>query len=139
MRAFPYRVSVFVGRFMAGALILSLSAAAVLAQAQASTADLSGTVADPNGAVVAGATVTARNEATGLSRSVTSDSNGTYQLIGLPPGEYEVTAEAATFKRVVVSGVRLTVGQSANPGRSGVRCHVRLSKVSMQTRWRCAH
>ena len=39
--------------------------------------------------------------------------DGSYRLIALPPGEYEVTAEAATFKKVVVSPVRLTVGQSA--------------------------
>ncbi|HMT06613.1 MAG TPA: TonB-dependent receptor, partial [Pyrinomonadaceae bacterium] len=43
-----------------------------------------------------------------------TDSQGNYQLIGLPPGEYEVSAEAATFKKSVVSGINLTVGQSAD-------------------------
>ncbi|MCA1590942.1 MAG: TonB-dependent receptor, partial [Acidobacteria bacterium] len=82
-------------------------------QTQATAADLSGTVVDPNGAVVAGANVTAKDNSTGLSRTAVTDSDGGYRLIGLPPGEYEVTAEAATFKRVVISPVRLTVGQAA--------------------------
>jgi hypothetical protein len=65
---------------------------------------------------VAGATVTARNTATGISRSVTTGDDGSYKLIGLPPGDYEVTAEATNFKKVVVSPVRLTVGQAAQLG-----------------------
>jgi hypothetical protein len=44
---------------------------------------------------------------------VTTNDEGTYQIFALPPGEYEISAEAATFKRTVVSAVRLTVGQSA--------------------------
>jgi hypothetical protein len=93
--------------------VLLLCAGQALSQAQVSTADLSGTVVDPNDAVVAGATVTAVNLATRATRTVTSGSDGTYQLIGLPPGEYEITSEAATFKKVSISPVRLTVGQSA--------------------------
>lgn len=82
-------------------------------QAQATAADLTGTVTDPNGAVVSGATVRAKNNATGLSRTTTSSSDGSYSLIGLPAGEYEVSAEAGSFKRTVISPVKLTVGQSA--------------------------
>ena len=88
-------------------------AASTFGQTQATAADLSGTVTDPNGAVVAGATVTARNSDTGITRSVTSDGDGHYAIVGLPPGQYDVSAEAATFKKVVISGVRLTVGQAA--------------------------
>jgi hypothetical protein len=99
-------------------LLLTLFASLVLAgstlgQTQANAADLRGTVTDPSGAVVAGATVTARNSATGTSRTVTAGSDGEYQFIALQPGEYEISAEAATFKKVIVSGVRLTVGQAA--------------------------
>jgi len=85
-----------------------------IAQSQSSAADLSGTVTDTSGAVVAGATVTARSASTGIKRTVTTDGQGGYQMIGLPPGEYEVTAEAGNFKKSVVSGVKLTVGQSAD-------------------------
>jgi len=82
-------------------------------QAQATAADLTGTVVDPNGAVVSGATVTARQIATGLVRTAISGDDGSYKLLALPPGEYEIGAEASTFKKVLITPVRLTVGQSA--------------------------
>jgi hypothetical protein len=113
MREFPIRVSAIIAKFLIMAMIIATVAVAAMAQSQASAADLTGTVADPNGAVVPGATVTAKNIGTGITRSTTTDSDGTYRLIGLPPGEYELTAEAATFKKVVISPVKLTVGQSA--------------------------
>lgn len=93
------------------AVVLSVTFA--FGQAATSTSDLSGAVVDPNDAVVGGATVTARNLATGLSRSVTTGADGVYTFIGLPPGDYEITTEAPTFKKVVISPVRLTVGQVA--------------------------
>lgn len=95
-------------------LVILLGAVAAFGQAQAATADLTGTVIDPGGSVVPGATVSARNISTGISRTVTSGTDGSYRFIALPPGEYEVTAEAATFKKVVISPVRLTVGQTAD-------------------------
>ena len=113
MLAFRYFSSARFGRFFSLVLALAFACATAIGQAQVSTADLVGTVVDPNDAVVAGATVTARNMSTGQSRNVTSGTDGTYSLIGLPPGDYEVTAEAPTFKKVVISPVRLTVGQSA--------------------------
>lgn len=92
---------------------MAIFAVSALSQSQATGADLTGTVADPTGAVVAGATVTAKGVGTGISRTATSDSAGGYRIIGLPPGMYEVTAEAATFKKSILSGIRLTVGQTA--------------------------
>ncbi|HTK38464.1 MAG TPA: carboxypeptidase-like regulatory domain-containing protein, partial [Pyrinomonadaceae bacterium] len=114
MRVLPFKVSAIGIRVSAFALTVLIGASSVFSQAQASTADLSGTVVDPNDAVVSGATVTAKNSATGIERTVTTNSDGTYQIIGLPPGAYEITAEAATFKKVSISPVRLTVGQSAD-------------------------
>jgi len=111
MKVFTPRVFAKGATFLLAAILFAVSA---FGQSQVATADLSGTVTDPNGAVVAGATVTARSSSTGISRSVTSGSDGSYQIISLPPGEYEVTAEAATFKKVVISGVKLTVGQAAD-------------------------
>ncbi|HYO92070.1 MAG TPA: carboxypeptidase regulatory-like domain-containing protein, partial [Pyrinomonadaceae bacterium] len=89
-------------------------AGAAFGQAQSNAADLRGFVRDPQGAAVAGATVTARNPAINLERSATTDGDGFYQIINLTPGEYEVTVEAANFKRAVVPSVRLTVGQRAD-------------------------
>ncbi|MCA1622667.1 MAG: carboxypeptidase-like regulatory domain-containing protein [Acidobacteria bacterium] len=116
MKAFSLRVSAVVEKIFMLATILFFSTSAAFAQAQASTADLRGLVTDPNGAIVPGATVTARSAGTGITRSVTTNDEGTYQIFALPPGEYEVSAEAATFKRTVISPVRLTVGQSAELG-----------------------
>jgi len=92
-------------------------AASAMAQAQAAAADLAGTVTDPNGGVVAGATVTAKLVGGGVSRTVTTDSDGNYQFLALPPGSYEVTAEAKTFKKSVLSDIKLTVGRTCDQAR----------------------
>lgn len=113
MRVVCSKVCKFTARFACLALTAMLGASLAFGQAQSATADLAGTVVDPNGAVVAGATVTVRNLGTGISRTTTTGDDGTYRLLTLPPGEYELTTEAATFKKVVISPVRLTVGQAA--------------------------
>jgi carboxypeptidase family protein len=56
-----------------------------------------GIVADQNGAVVPGASVTARFVNTGAERATTSDGEGRYRLIELPPGAYTLRAERAGF------------------------------------------
>jgi hypothetical protein len=85
-----------------------------LSQAQSNAADLQGVVRDPKGAVISGATVTARNTATNASRSATTDGDGVYQLVNLPPGDYEITAEATGFSKARIPSVTLTVGQKAD-------------------------
>jgi Carboxypeptidase regulatory-like domain/TonB dependent receptor len=96
------------------ALALSVGAVAGLAQADATTANLSGFVRDPTGAVVPGATVTARNPATNDVRTAVSNDEGFYQLTKVPPGNYEVSVEATNFKKAVVPSITLTVGQRAD-------------------------
>jgi hypothetical protein len=89
--------------------ILPLSA--VPAMAQATTGTLRGTVTDPNGGVVVGATVTAKNEATGAtSPANTTSGEGTFEFASLPPGSYTVTVEAAGFKRSVSTTVQVKAG-----------------------------
>jgi len=112
MKAFPVRVT-FIAKRLTMLLLLALSStAAIFAQSQSNAADLVGTVTDPNGAVIAGATVTAKNTATNISRTATTNDSGEYQLIGLPPGSYEVSVVASGFKKSVAP-VTLTLGQSA--------------------------
>jgi carboxypeptidase family protein/TonB-dependent receptor-like protein len=83
----------------------------MLANAQsASTAQVSGTVVDPQGAVVAGARVTATNVATGLPRSVNTTSTGNYVLPNLTPGTYDVKVEAKGFADAAGKGLKLNVG-----------------------------
>lgn len=96
-----------------GFLLLFLVTVAAYAQVDYSTATLKGTVVDPQGAVVSGATVTVTNNATGIKRTTRSGSDGSYQLAALPPGTYQITFEAQGFNKTAVRNVELTVGQSA--------------------------
>ncbi|HLL74540.1 MAG TPA: TonB-dependent receptor [Pyrinomonadaceae bacterium] len=114
MRAFPLRPSTVLTRLLASAALAFSLAASAFGQAQSNAADLQGYVRDPNAAVVAGATVTARNKATGIERSAQTNDDGFYKIVNLPPGEYEVTVEAANFSRANVPSVVLTVGQRAD-------------------------
>src|SRR5213593_2213436 len=91
------------------AAILVFTASA-LAQVTASSA-LSGTVADKNGAVIKGATVTATNKATGQVRTATTDDNGGYKIDLLPAGQYDIKASASGFADATSENVELLVGQ----------------------------
>ena len=65
--------------------------------AQSDTGVIDGRVFDESKAAVPGANVTARNVATGLTRSAVASDRGTYRIESLPPGTYEVTAELQGF------------------------------------------
>jgi hypothetical protein len=81
--------------------------------AQVSTAELSGTVTDPTGAVIGQAKITATNADTGVSREASSDSAGNYIMTLLPPDNYNISVEAQGFRRVRENGVALEVNQRA--------------------------
>ena len=91
------------------AVLVSLLLAAPIA-AQVTTADITGRVLDQNGAAVANVTITARNLATGQERTTQSDQGGSYTLAELPPGTYEITAEAPNFSKAVVKDRQVNVG-----------------------------
>jgi outer membrane receptor protein involved in Fe transport len=81
------------------------------AMAQATTGTLRGTVTDTNGGVIAGATVKAKSEATGVETSpTTTNGEGTYEISGLQPGKYTVTVEGTGFKRSVTTSTDVKVG-----------------------------
>jgi len=92
---------------------LLLCAQAVFGQAQSNAADIQGTVKDATNAVVANATVTARNPNNNVTRSATTNDEGFYRIVNVPPGEYEITVEAANFKKLVLAKVPVTIGQAA--------------------------
>ena len=77
------------------------------------SAILSGSVADPSGAAVPAATVTAKSVDTGTERLSVTDGEGHYQFFALPVGRYEVHAVKTGFNEEVRTGVSLVVGQSA--------------------------
>jgi hypothetical protein len=71
---------------------------------------ITGSVTDSSGAVVANAEVTATNTATGLSRTARSNGDGMYTVLNLPVGAYTITATMAGFKKFVIEGVNVDVG-----------------------------
>lgn len=87
-----------------------------------STGAITGTVTDTTGAVVAGASVTAKNLRTLTEYTVTSGENGVYLIKNLAAGSYEVTFDAPGFKRAVITNVPVrsssltTVDLMAEPG-----------------------
>ncbi len=83
-----------------------------MAQSQATSASVEGTVYDPTSAVIPGTTVTAVNVATGLTRTATTDQNGRYFLSLLPPGEYIITMAKDGFAELKFDGVVLRVGDT---------------------------
>jgi outer membrane receptor protein involved in Fe transport len=93
-------------------LLASLFSASLRAQ-NISTAELHGTVHDASGAVIPNASITIANASRGFSRSTTSNGEGSYQLLLLPPGTYVVTVTAPGFAKLTESNVVLTVGERA--------------------------
>src|SRR5215813_7569637 len=73
------------------------------------SSSLSGTVLDPQGNAVTGATITATNVATGAARTTTSSKEGAYQIPQLPPGTYRVRAEAQGFAGVLLEDIQVLV------------------------------
>lgn len=92
--------------------LLGASAALAFGQADANKAQLSGTVTDPNQAVMPNVTVKIRNAGTGLSREAKTNDAGQYRAVLLDPGVYTVEAEATGFAKASFSNVALSVGQS---------------------------
>ncbi|MBI2818676.1 MAG: TonB-dependent receptor [Acidobacteria bacterium] len=80
---------------------------------QATTATISGTVADSSRAVLPGATVVILHEETGISRTVRADAAGRYSAPSLALGSYRVTASLEGFQSEARSGIVLTIGRQA--------------------------
>lgn len=103
--------------FLACLLYLVISVSPALAQS-ASTGALSGTVTDPSGGSIAGATVTATNLATGQARSATTDATGIYKISLLPPGNYSVRISANGFKTAEIPSITVNVTETPILNRS---------------------
>jgi outer membrane receptor protein involved in Fe transport len=99
------------GGLVAVALVLLVPAAA-WAQSSVTTGQVYGTAKDPNGAVMPGVTIQAKNVDTGLSRSAVTDTSGYYRIDQLPSGTYDVTSMLDGFKTEVKRGVAVTLGSS---------------------------
>jgi hypothetical protein len=124
-------------RFLA---LLGLVLGAIPAAAQESTGSIVGIVKDPNGAVVAGATVTIRNTDKDIvARTVNANDEGSYSAPFLLAGHYSVTVEAAGFKKYVKNDIdlnvndRIAVDATLEPGAVSEEVVVTAGAVQIET------
>ena len=121
----------------AAACMLLVPAAPVFAQV--ATGDILGTVSDPTGAVVPGATVRIENLGTRETRSVTTRGSGEYTISALQPGTYMVTVTSPSFKASKTSNVvllasdRVRVDTKLQPGAVDESVEVTATPNALQT------
>ena len=82
------------------------------AGAQTTNGAILGAVHDASGAGIPGVNVVVKNTETGVTRSVTTDGDGAYEVLSLPAGAYQVEASLQGFKTELRQGIALTVGAS---------------------------
>jgi Carboxypeptidase regulatory-like domain len=92
------------------ALVMAAAASPARGQSQATTGQIAGQVVDSSGSVLPGVTVVIAQDATGFTRETTTDEQGFYRAILLPPGAYRVTAKLAGFQDATASDIQVTVG-----------------------------
>src|SRR5215469_6887336 len=96
-------------RFLVTLCSLTVTMSGVFAQSDRGT--ITGTIVDPAGAVIASATIEARNTATGVSYQTASTATGNYTIAQLPVGTYDVSAAVPGFKKYVRQGVAVGVAE----------------------------
>jgi outer membrane receptor protein involved in Fe transport len=94
--------------------VLTLLLFSAASAAQQGTTELRGKVVDTSNAAVPGASITVRNQDTGMFRETISAADGTYFVSAVTPGRYQVTVELQGFKKQTLNDVILEVGKTAN-------------------------
>ena len=112
MRKYAVAFTLFAG------ILLGMS---LPASAQQITGSIHGTILDPNGAVLADATVTATQVETGFSRTTKADHQGNYVFVELPIGNYQLEVTVRNFEKYLQQGISLNVNQVAT-----VNVHLRV-------------
>jgi hypothetical protein len=107
-------------------LISFFLALGTFAFAQSATTSLRGTISDSKAAVISGASVTLNNEATGFSRTVKTDDQGSYQFLDLPPATYVLTVSAQGFATIKRQNITLQV---SSPATLNITAQVAASSV----------
>jgi hypothetical protein len=116
--------------------VASLHLPKAIAQGQT---EILGTVTDTTGAVIAGAQVVVQNDATGLTRTVTTNQNGDYTVTGLNIGVYTVRCTMNGFKESVRTAIQLNVNDALRinfemqPGSVGQSVTVQAYAVQVQS------
>jgi len=106
---------------------------AVGLRAQSTFGEFLGTVKDPSGAVVTGCAITVKNLETSATRIATTDSSGSYTVVNLEPGTYEITMEAKGFQKVIHPNLQLLSRQTVRvDGALGLASQAQTVEVSVQ-------
>lgn len=101
-----------------GIVLSILMSLPVSAQSNAASGELRGRVTDASGALMPSVRVTVTNELTSDSRTALTGELGEFRLLQVTPGDYSVQFEKDQFKKRILGGVRVTVGQIALVGTS---------------------
>src|SRR5438034_5867217 len=96
-------------KFIFGLMLLAFAFILPVAIQAQTTGSLTGTVTDPAGAVVPGANVELKNNATGAARTAKTADNGVFNFTDLQPGNYTVTVENAGFKKAVATNIAVEI------------------------------
>jgi hypothetical protein len=129
----------FKRRWLRSMLVIALSLLASPAWAQIDTATLVGNITDTSGALVTGASVTVRDESTGLVLKQKVNGQGAYNFTALKIGNYTVTAAAAGFAETRQAHVSLAIQQrlelnlTLKPGSVSETVEVNAENASLQT------
>jgi outer membrane receptor protein involved in Fe transport len=100
-------------KWLVAALAFVISIVVAPSTVFAQNAQVTGIVRDSSGAIIPGATVTARNVETGLTRVAVTDGEGLYRLPSLPPGLYAVSTELSGFSTETRPDIVLIIDQTA--------------------------
>src|SRR4051812_21792196 len=101
-------------RFAQIALVALFALACAFTASAQTTGGVRGIVTDPNGAVVPGAKVTISSEKLNYRSEATTTSEGEYEFRDVLPGDYQITIEAANFKSLTLTEVRVELGKTAD-------------------------
>jgi hypothetical protein len=121
------------------AVLLLAVLASAPANAQVLYGSIVGTVEDPTGAVVPGATINLSNPATGLTREAKADAQGRYTLPNILPGSYDVKVASQGFRTSTRTGVEITINtvtrvdMKLEVGQMTEQVTVSASAVALQT------
>ena len=114
-----------------------LFAGAAAGQTQITTGAIQGTILDANGAAVPGASVEVKNDETNFSRTATSDEDGRFVALQLPPGRYTVTVSKSGFATLTgtsSSGTPTCKRVTTSPTLSGRTCSSTQAEESVRLR-----
>src|SRR5690348_9667299 len=120
-------------------LVISVLLVTSVLHAQKTSGTITGTVTDPTGAAIVGASITATNVGTGAMRQATSDAQGNYTFPDLDPGIYTITVKNSGFKEYKQSNVVLNVASTRRadakltPGGTMEVVNVEANAIQVQT------